>query len=31
MLEKYDTLLFNRVDEDKPINDKLKGHVLPWK
>ena len=31
MLEKYDMLLFNRVDEDKPINDKLKGHVLPWK
>ena len=31
MLEKYDTLLFNRIDEDKPINDKLKGHVLPWK
>ena len=31
MLEKYETLLFNRVDEEKPINDKLKGHVLPWK
>jgi len=31
MLEEYDSLLFNRVDEDKPTNDKLKGHVLPWK
>jgi len=31
MLEKYNALLFNRIDEEKPMNDKLKGHVLPWK